>query len=163
MEFLWTSIMVTVEIPQLFPELFGFDTQQNGLQMIAVIVGTIVGEQVGGRMSDLWMSMRRRRLGGRTPEPEFRLWLSYFGFVLCIVGVVVFLVSNGLGLLSTLWSTARVCTDRWNRYNCITPARSGTSLHLSVLGFALQASHILLISLFNTPSKLSSHQSFHVS
>ncbi|KAK7731205.1 hypothetical protein SLS63_005480 [Diaporthe eres] len=92
MEFLWTSIMTTVEIPQLFPELFGFNTQQNGLQMISVIVGTIVGEQIGGRMSDLWMSARRRKLNGRSPEPEYRLWLSYFGFVLCVIGVVVFLV-----------------------------------------------------------------------
>lgn len=92
MEFLWTSIMVTVEIPQLFPELFGFNTQQNGLQMIAVIVGTIIGEQVGGRMSDLWMSMRRRKLGGQSPRPEHRLWLSHFGFALCIIGLVVFLV-----------------------------------------------------------------------
>lgn len=92
MEFLWTSIMLTVEIPQLFPELFNFNTQQNGLQMIAVIIGTIVGEQIGGRMSDLWMSLRRRKLDGRTPEPEYRLWLSYFGFSLCIIGVVVFWV-----------------------------------------------------------------------
>lgn len=92
MEFLWTSIMTTVEIPQLFPELFGFNTQQNGLQMISVIVGTIVGEQIGGRMSDLWMSMRRRKLNGRSPQPEYRLWLSYFGFALCIIGIVVFLV-----------------------------------------------------------------------
>lgn len=92
MEFLWTSIMTTVEIPQLFPELFGFNTQQNGLQMISVIVGTIVGEQIGGRMSDLWMSMRRRKLHGRSPQPEYRLWLSYFGFALCVIGVVVFLV-----------------------------------------------------------------------
>lgn len=92
MEFLWTSIMVTVEIPQLFPELFGFNTQQNGLQMIAVIVGTIIGEQIGGRMSDIWMKMRRRKLDGRSPENEYRLWLSYFGYALCIIGLVVFLV-----------------------------------------------------------------------
>lgn len=92
MEFLWTSIMITVEIPQLFPELFGFNTQQNGLQMIAVIVGTVIGEQIGGRMSDLWMSTRRRKLGGRNPPPETRLWLSHFGFALCIIGLVVFLV-----------------------------------------------------------------------
>lgn len=92
MEFLWTSIMVTVEIPELFPELFGFNTQQNGLQMLAVIIGTIIGEQLGGRMSDLWMSRRRKKLHGRSPEPEFRLWLSYFGFTLCVIGLVVFLV-----------------------------------------------------------------------
>lgn len=94
MEFLWTSIMVTVEIPQLFPELFGFNTQQNGLQMIAIIVGTIIGEQIGGRVSDMWMKARRRKLDGGNPEPEWRLWLSYFGYSLCIIGVVVFLVSR---------------------------------------------------------------------
>lgn len=92
MEFLFTSIMITVEIPQLFPELFNFNSQQNGLQLIAVIIGTIIGEQLGGRLSDVWMSMRRKKLNGRSPEPEFRLWLSYFGFALCITGVVVFLV-----------------------------------------------------------------------
>lgn len=102
MEFLWTSIMVTVEIPQLFPELFGFNTQQNGLQMIAVIVGTIIGEQLGGRTSDMWMKLGRRRRGGHVPEPEFRLWLSYFGFALCIIGVVVFLVQ--LYYAGTTWN-----------------------------------------------------------
>lgn len=102
MEFLWTSIMVTVEIPQLFPVLFGFNTQQNGLQMIAVIVGTIIGEQIGGRMSDLWMNARRRKMDGRNPEPEYRLWLSYFGYVLCITGLVVFLVQ--LYYAGTTWN-----------------------------------------------------------
>lgn len=102
MAFLWTSIMVTVEIPQLFPELFGFNTQQNGLQMIAVIVGTIIGEQMGGRVSDLWMTRGRRTRKGRSPPPEHRLWLSYFGYVLCIVGVVVFLVQ--LYYAGTTWN-----------------------------------------------------------
>lgn len=92
MEFLFTSIMITVEIPQLFPMLFNFSPQQVGLQMISIIIGTIIGEQLGGRMSDVWMSMRRKKMNGRSPEPEFRLWLSYFGFALCIAGLVVFLI-----------------------------------------------------------------------
>lgn len=92
MEFLFTSIMVTVEIPQLFPMLFNFNPQQVGLQMVSIIIGTIIGEQLGGRMSDVWMSMRRKKMNGRSPEPEFRLWLSYFGFALCIAGLVVFLI-----------------------------------------------------------------------
>lgn len=102
MEFMWTSIMVTVEIPQLFPELFGFNAQQNGLQMIAIIIGTVIGEQIGGRLSDSWMNRRRRKLNGRSPEPEHRLWLSYFGYVLCIVGTVVFLVQ--LYYAGTTWN-----------------------------------------------------------
>lgn len=102
MEFMWTNIMVTVEIPQLFPELFGFNAQQNGLQMIAIIIGTVIGEQIGGRMSDSWMNMRRRKLNGRSPEPEYRLWLSYFGYALCIIGVAVFLVQ--LYYAGTTWN-----------------------------------------------------------
>lgn len=38
------------------------------------------------------MARRSRRKNGVRPQPEFRLWLSYAGFVLTIVGVVVFLV-----------------------------------------------------------------------
>ncbi|KUI53057.1 hypothetical protein VP1G_00452 [Cytospora mali] len=92
MVFLWAFVMPTIEVPQLYPELFGFNAQQTGIQLISVVIGTIIGEQVGGRMSDMWMSARRKRLGGRVPEHEFRLWLSYSGLALSIVGVVVFLV-----------------------------------------------------------------------
>jgi hypothetical protein len=50
-----------------------------------------LGEQLGGSLSDSWMNLRTRRSGHR-PAPEYRLWLSYVGFVLTIVGVTVFLV-----------------------------------------------------------------------
>ena len=90
MVFLWGAIMMSIEIPQLFPERFGFDAQQVGLQYIALIVGTVLGEQIGGRMSDAWMWHRHRR--GHFPAPEYRLWLSYIGFALTVCGVVVFLV-----------------------------------------------------------------------
>ncbi|KUI69343.1 hypothetical protein VM1G_05060 [Cytospora mali] len=101
MVFLWAFVMTTIEIPQLYPELFGFNAQQTGIQLISVVIGTIIGEQVGGRMSDMWMSARRKRLGGRSPEHEFRLWLSYFGFALCIIGLVVFLVQ--LSYAGNIW------------------------------------------------------------
>lgn len=93
MIFLWGSVMIAIEIPQLFPEKFGFNTQQVGLQNIGLIIGTVLGEQVGGRLSDKWMWQRRRRLG-RSPEPEYRLWLSYVGHALAMCGVVVFLVQT---------------------------------------------------------------------
>lgn len=91
MIFLFGSIMVTIEIPQLFGEKFGFNTQQLGLQYIGMILGNVIGEQIGGFSSDRWMAWRRKRVG-HLLEPEFRLWLSYFGHILTIVGVVVFLV-----------------------------------------------------------------------
>lgn len=91
MIFLWGGVMISFMIPQIFPERFGFNTQQVGLQYTAIIVGTVIGEQVGGPFSDKWMALRERRKG--TPaQPEFRLWLNYPGHVLTIAGVVVFLV-----------------------------------------------------------------------
>lgn len=36
--------------------------------------------------------MWERRRRGKSPEPEYRLWLSYIGHALTIIGVVVFLV-----------------------------------------------------------------------
>ncbi|RFN54491.1 mfs transporter [Fusarium flagelliforme] len=89
MVFLWGSVMTTFEIPQVFPEKFGFNTQQVGLQYIGIIIGTILGEQIGGILSDKWMGLRERR--GQRREPEYRLWLSYIGYLTAVCGVVVFL------------------------------------------------------------------------
>lgn len=83
-----------MEIPQLFQLKFCLNTQQLGLQFLGVIIGSILGEQIGGSSSDHWMNRRARRIHTR-PEPEFRLWL-YGGFLLIIVGIIVFLVRNEL-------------------------------------------------------------------
>lgn len=91
--FLFGSILITIEIPQLFESKFDLNTEQVGLQFIGVIVGSLLGEQVGGALSDVWMRVGKKRQG-LAPEPEFRLWLSYLGYVLTIVGVAVFLVTT---------------------------------------------------------------------
>lgn len=93
MVFLFCSVMTTVEIPQLFLPKFGLNPQQIGLQFLGIIVGTIIGEQLGGALSDYWMKRRGRQLNAPA-EPEFRLWLSYVGFALAICGLVVFLVQT---------------------------------------------------------------------
>ncbi|GME26032.1 Major facilitator superfamily [Neofusicoccum parvum] len=89
MVFLLASVMITIEIPQLFVEKFHLNTQQVGLQNLSVILGSVIGEQLGGRASDMWMA---RGGGRRAHAPEYRLWLSYAGYLLAICGVVVFLV-----------------------------------------------------------------------
>lgn len=38
------------------------------------------------------MKRRAKKIANGRPAPEFRLWLSYFGYLLTICGVVVFLV-----------------------------------------------------------------------
>lgn len=85
----FTSVLLTVEIPQLFLPKFDFNPQELGLQFLGMIVGSLLGEQIGGRISDLWMNAKAKKLG-RTPQPEYRLWLSYIGFVLTMVGLIVF-------------------------------------------------------------------------
>ncbi|KAI0017910.1 major facilitator superfamily domain-containing protein [Xylariomycetidae sp. FL0641] len=101
MVFLFASVLTTVEIPQLFAAKFGFGPQALGLQFLGLIVGSLIGEQIGGRASDWWMTRRRRRHGGN--DPEFRLWLSYAGYLLTVAGVVVFLVR-----------TQQAPAGRWN-------------------------------------------------
>ncbi|KAG9245629.1 major facilitator superfamily domain-containing protein [Calycina marina] len=93
MVFLWASVLITVELPQLFGEKFQFNPQQLGLQFLGIIIGSVIGEQIGGILSDYWMNRRAKTIG-RKPRPEFRLWLSYPGFILSIVGVVVFLIQT---------------------------------------------------------------------
>lgn len=90
MVFLFGSVLITVEIPQLFGPKFMLSTSALGLQFIAVIIGTLIGEQLGGPLSDFWMN--RRAKTGTHPRAEYRLWLSYSGYILTIVGLIVFLV-----------------------------------------------------------------------
>ncbi|KAL2126392.1 hypothetical protein VTI74DRAFT_1007 [Chaetomium olivicolor] len=103
MVFLWANIMMSVETGQLFPQNFGFDSQQVGLQNISIIIGSVIGEQIGGFLSDWWMWRRHRKAGSDSesqeegkesnpPQPEFRLWLGYPGQLLTICGVVVYFV-----------------------------------------------------------------------
>lgn len=96
MVFLLCAVMITVEIPSLFIPKFDFNPQQLGLQFLGIIIGNVIGEQLGGASSDYWMNRPSRRSNGARPEPEYRLWLSYFGFLLAIVGVIVFLVQTEL-------------------------------------------------------------------
>ncbi|KAL1968706.1 hypothetical protein VTN77DRAFT_1532 [Rasamsonia byssochlamydoides] len=93
MIFLFGSVLVTVEIPQLLQQKFALSTQALGLQFLSLVIGSLLGEQVGGSLSDFWMNSRARRTQHR-PAPEYRLWLSYIGFALTIVGVIVFLVQT---------------------------------------------------------------------
>jgi hypothetical protein len=91
MVFLFASVLNSVEVPQLLQSKFELNAQQLGLQFLGLIIGSLLGEQLGGFMSDMWMNTRARKIGHK-PAPEFRLWLSYIGFLLSIAGMVVFLV-----------------------------------------------------------------------
>lgn len=93
MVFVFASVLVAVELPQLFGDKFHFNAQQLGYQFIGLIVGSVIGEQFGGSISDYWMN-RRAKIAGVRPAPEYRLWLSYVGFILTIIGMRMFLVGS---------------------------------------------------------------------
>lgn len=104
MIFLFTGVLITVELPQLFVMKFGFNPQQLSLQFIGIIVGAVIGEQIGGIMSDAWMNAKARKDGTR-PPPEYRVWLSYPGYALSIIGVIVFLVRT---FQATTWNVTPI-------------------------------------------------------
>ena len=90
--FAYANIGIIIMMPVAYGEKFGEGPQGIGLQFIGLIIGLLIGEQIGGRGSDLWM--RKRSLGRRgTRVVADRLWLSYLGFVCVIVGLVVWGVS----------------------------------------------------------------------
>lgn len=92
--FNFSSVLLTVEIPQLFGPKFEFNPQQIGLQFLGMIIGSVLGEQLGGLGSDLWM--RRAPAPGptRRPSPEYRIWMSYLGYITTIIGLVVFCIQT---------------------------------------------------------------------
>lgn len=93
MIFGFTSVLLTVEIPQLFGPKFHFNAQQIGLQFLGMIIGSVLGEIVGGKGSDMFMRRQSAKLGRfRTAAPEHRLWLSYPAFAMVICGLVVFCI-----------------------------------------------------------------------
>ena len=94
MVFLFGSVLTTILIPQLLPEEFHFNAQQVGLQFIGLVIGSVIGEQIGGWASDHWMLLRSRKINAQ-PQYEYRLWLSYIGYALTICGVWVFLMQIG--------------------------------------------------------------------
>lgn len=90
--------------PQLFIPKFNFNAQQLGLQFLGMIIGSVLGEQLGGRGSDLFMRRKARSLGrSAMVPPEHRLYMSYIGFVTGCVGLIVFCVQ-----------TANLPVNGWN-------------------------------------------------
>ncbi|KAF8591658.1 MFS multidrug transporter [Ramaria rubella] len=85
--FTYTNILVTTFVPQIFGKKFNLSPGQIGLQMLAQLTGAILGELLAGPGSDAFVNRRAKRTGLRVPE--YRLLLAYPGFMLSIVGLIV--------------------------------------------------------------------------
>lgn len=104
----YSNVACSVELPSVFISKFGLDAQQIGLQNIAVIIGSFIGEIIGGKISDYFMAycVRKRSAGDKDAihkKIEDRLWISYFGYIMAIVGLIVFGVQ-----------TQNATTGKWN-------------------------------------------------
>ncbi|KAJ5933639.1 hypothetical protein N7454_005968 [Penicillium verhagenii] len=84
--FCYANIALIVEMPIAFGQKFDFDAQQIGLQFIAIIIGCVLGEQVSGPMSDLFLKHIRQSRGQSCPAD--RLWLAYLAFSTIFAGLL---------------------------------------------------------------------------
>ncbi|KAK4704618.1 hypothetical protein P7C70_g1592, partial [Phenoliferia sp. Uapishka_3] len=87
--FNYCGVLLTVEIPSLVGQKYGFNSQQIGLQFVAAILGAVLGEPIAGYGSDKYMQWRTRRAKGRR-EAEMRLPIALPGFILSAVGIIIF-------------------------------------------------------------------------
>lgn len=86
-EFAYANIAIIISTPLVFGEKFHFNAQQIGYQFVAVIIGSVIGEQLSGPMSDWFLKYRQRQKGHIIPAD--RLWLSYIGFGTVFAGLLV--------------------------------------------------------------------------
>lgn len=86
-EFAYANIAIIISTPLIFGEKFHFNAQQIGYQFVAIIIGSVIGEQLSGPMSDWFLKYRHRQKGHTIPAD--RLWLSYIGFGTIFAGLLV--------------------------------------------------------------------------
>lgn len=91
--FAYANVAVAITVPQVAGSKFHLDSQGIGLQFIAMIIGLVIGEAMGGIGSDYWMK-RISGISGRKPRNEDRLWLAYPGFALSATGLLIWGVTT---------------------------------------------------------------------
>ena len=121
--FCYANIALIVEMPAVFGTKFNLNSEQVGLQFIAVIIGALLGEQLAGPGSDWYLKRANKEHGANRPAK--RLWLSYIGFATSIAGLLVW----GFQLDSA--------TSTWN----ITPL-----VGVAIASFGCQAVTTILIA-----------------
>ncbi|KAL2013195.1 hypothetical protein VTN00DRAFT_720 [Thermoascus crustaceus] len=105
--FCYANIALIVEMPIAFGEKFHFNPQEIGLQFIAIIIGAVLGEQVSGPMSDIFLTRFERWTGHVCPAD--RLWFSYVGYATVFAGLLT-------------WGFRLESATSWNVTPCIRSA-----------------------------------------
>lgn len=102
--FCYANIALIVEMPIPFGEKFHFNPQQIGLQFIVIIIGAVLGEQLSGPMSDIFLTRFERWIGHVCPAG--RLWFSYVGYATVFAGLLT-------------WGFQLESATSWNVTPCI--------------------------------------------
>uniref|UniRef100_A0A060T9Y3 ARAD1D18524p n=1 Tax=Blastobotrys adeninivorans TaxID=409370 RepID=A0A060T9Y3_BLAAD len=84
----YTSVALSVEMPEVMGQKFNLDAQGVGLQFISIMIGCGLGEIASGPLSDYWMNWRVKKRGG-VRIIEDRLWISYNGFIFIMFGIII--------------------------------------------------------------------------
>jgi hypothetical protein len=88
----WTfiNILPAVSMAKIYASVYGFKSGTIGLCTgIPLIIGCLVGELTGGRLSD-YILLRRARGRGGVFKPEDRLYLTCLSAIAGPVGMVIF-------------------------------------------------------------------------
>lgn len=83
---------INIILPKVYKEVYGFNVQQVGLQYLSMMVGLVLGEQLGGPLSDLFMKRSRLLRQERSTISELRIWAAYIGAAIAISGVLVYTI-----------------------------------------------------------------------
>lgn len=137
--FCYANIALVVEMPQVYGSKFNLDAEGIGLQFIAIIIGSVLGEILAGPLSDYWMKICIKRRNG-VKVIEDRLTVSYTGFIFVIFGLIIFGVR-----------VQQAKQDHWN----ITP--------LIGAAFASAGNQIVTTPLITYAVDANYFQSFHTS
>lgn len=89
--FAYGNIFFSVEMPQTMSHLFHLNAQLMSLQFLSLVIGCGLGEVLAGPPSDWWMQRSIKKRHGKKVIVD-RLWHSYLGFLLVIVGIIVFCI-----------------------------------------------------------------------
>ncbi|KAM5432110.1 hypothetical protein MferCBS31731_007611 [Microsporum ferrugineum] len=87
-----TSPGISVILPLALEEFYGFGAIAQGLFFLGPLVGVLLGERLGGPGSDWAMNRERRRAAAANDRErlESRLYVGLPGYVIVVVGVVIF-------------------------------------------------------------------------
>lgn len=124
--FLFGSMFLVVEIPLQLDNKFHLSPDSISLPFLGMVIGLLLAQPVSGLLSDVGMKLRKAtREEGDVAPPEFRLWLSYVGYCLILVGIPLFLVT-----------TENAVTGRWTVVPIVGTAIASGGHHIAMTTLA---------------------------